>query len=61
MKLFTHPSPYLESEVPVVSPTPRVLNSASDYMEEFPFLTTDEVRCGRVSWAQDPEYSNDWR
>lgn len=27
-------------------------------MERFPFLATDGVRCGRVSWAQVPECSS---
>lgn len=31
--------PSLGSEVPVVSPRPRVLNSAPNYMEWFPFLS----------------------
>lgn len=59
LRMFTCSSPSCESEVPVVSSKPRVLNSALDSMERFPFLTTDRVRCGRVSWAQVPECSSD--
>nr|XP_055165787.1 zinc finger protein 547-like isoform X1 [Nyctereutes procyonoides] len=41
LRMFTCSSPSCESEVPVVSSKPRVLNSALDSMERFPFLTTD--------------------